>query len=970
MRAGRSVLLLLLFVLAGGSASLLARTPIPSALPLVPARHDGIPTLGSTPTPTCGLPGTTPWTYAAPLTAPVHLIGAASDGIYASAVGGEGSTGWLTDTRRYDPATNIWTTLPPLLTPAAGAAVVFAPNTGKLYVFGGESDPQTISTATQIYDPATAQWTSGAPLPAPRAGMTSGYWNGRIYLAAGTDTVRFTPQLQVWEYDPVADRWNTALLSLPQYTVGAAGGVIDGQLLLAGGANNRAEPLHVLQVYNLATQQRGYLADLPLPIYGAGGAIANGQLWVFGGGQPFARTPGLPRLDAVAPAALPVSELYDPVTNGWRPGPALNEARVLAGGAAVGNQVFAIGGLGAAGDLASVEVAAVVPIPRCPTITPTPTATGTPPTATRTPTATPTPCDNWGSIDLWTVVNHFPPPLAGNGVASDGRYLYTTTGGSPVYPRGTPEATRYDPATGTWTRLADLLAQTVYGSLTYAPNTGKLYQFGGGNEAATRAPGGLPRPFAGRAAAPVYTYDYVQIYDPATNQWSPGATMPHAREFIRTAYSAGKIYLPGGSFDITWAPTNTLWAYDSVADRWDTSLPNLPIPLMEAAVEAINGHLYVAGGGQYSSVLDTLYDYDIAARTWYTRTPMLLGVAGAESVVVGGRLWVMGGGDPSATGDAPSVLSTVQIYDPLTDSWSWGPSLITPRRLGGAAAIGNQAYLFGGYDADYNVMDSLEMTTFHPGPPCPPRSPTPAPSRTPTPTYTATVTATPTTCPVQFGDVPPGSTFYTYVRCLACAGIVSGYPCGGPGEPCPGAYFRPGTNVTRGQVSKIVSLAAGFADPVPSTQQTFADVPPGSTFHDVIERLAARRVIGGYPCGGVGEPCIAPGNRPYFRPNANVTRGQSSKIVSGAAGWTETPTGQTFADVPPGSTFAVYVERLAARGIIGGYPCGGAGEPCIAPENRPYFRPGNPATRGQISKIAAATFLPACTTPGIERLRP
>jgi hypothetical protein len=85
-----------------------------------------------------------------------------------------------------------------------------------------------------------------------------------------------------------------------------------------------------------------------------------------------------------------------------------------------------------------------------------------------------------------------------------------------------------------------------------------------------------------------------------------------------------------------------------------------------------------------------------------------------------------------------------------------------------------------------------------------------------------------------------------------------------------------------------------------------------------------------------------------------------SKITSGAAGWTETPTGQTFEDAPPGSTFYLWIERLAARGIISGYPCGGPFEPCIAPANRPYFRPSNNATRGQMSKIAAAVFFPAC----------
>ncbi len=226
--------------------------------------------------------------------------------------------------------------------------------------------------------------------------------------------------------------------------------------------------------------------------------------------------------------------------------------------------------------------------------------------------------------------------------------------------------------------------------------------------------------------------------------------------------------------------------------------------------------------------------------------------------------------------------------------------------------------------------------------------------------------ATPTPssgCTVSFNDVPVGSTFYDFIRCLACRGIVGGYPCGGPGEPCPGTYYRPNNNVTRGQVSKIVSESAGFTDPIPSTQQTFEDVAPGSTFQLWVERLVGRNVIGGYPCGGPFEPCVAPANRPYFRPNNNVTRGQLSKIVSGAAGWTETPTAQTFEDVVPGSTFYVYAERVASHGVVGGYPCGGAGEPCVAPANRGYFRPANNATRGQLSKIAAAAFFPNCQTP-------
>jgi uncharacterized delta-60 repeat protein len=225
------------------------------------------------------------------------------------------------------------------------------------------------------------------------------------------------------------------------------------------------------------------------------------------------------------------------------------------------------------------------------------------------------------------------------------------------------------------------------------------------------------------------------------------------------------------------------------------------------------------------------------------------------------------------------------------------------------------------------------------------------------PTSTPAPNVTPTSCPIQFSDVPPGSTFYDYVRCLACRDIVSGYS---------DATFRPGNPVTRGQLAKIVSSSAGYSEP--HTNQTFEDVLVGSTFYLFIERLYTRGHISGYACGGAGEPCVPPANRPYFRPGANVTRGQTAKIVASAAGLPAPPPGLwTFQDVPQGSTFWQWVEELSSSGAISGYPCGGDGEPCVPPENRYYFRPGNNVTRGQSAKIVANTFFPGCQTPGSVR---
>ncbi|MDQ5824011.1 MAG: S-layer homology domain-containing protein [Chloroflexota bacterium] len=253
------------------------------------------------------------------------------------------------------------------------------------------------------------------------------------------------------------------------------------------------------------------------------------------------------------------------------------------------------------------------------------------------------------------------------------------------------------------------------------------------------------------------------------------------------------------------------------------------------------------------------------------------------------------------------------------------------------------------------------------------------PGATSTPIPTATVIGG-ETCPIQFADVPPStseSSFYPYVRCLACRNIIGGYPCGGTNpqtgaaEPCgatQNAYYRPNNNITRGQIAKIVAQSAGY-DEDPGLQ-IYADVPPDQVFWLYIQQLSNDGIMGGYACGGTdpysGQPEVCDAqDRPFFRPNAPATRGQISKIVANAAGVTYGGSNQTYADVPPSaspSSFYPFVEGLTQMGVMGGYKCGGPGEPCGA-GNRPYFRPGALVTRAQAAKIVANTFFPNCETP-------
>jgi N-acetylneuraminic acid mutarotase len=424
--------------------------------------------------------------------------------------------------------------------------------------------------------------------------------------------------------------------------------------------------------------------------------------------------------------------------------------------------------------------------------------------------------------------------------------------------------------------------------------------------------------------------DDSSVYDPATNTWSAGGNGLIGTYGHTTVNIGNTIYRIGGI--TTGGYTNTL------EDYGHSLLASLPVALAWAQAVAMPPYIYVAGGSTDNGVIDKTFRYDTVANTWDDNAiaDMPEPRAWAASGLVDGK-WVIVGGE--------STENSAISWDPQTNTWSYiAPPLYPRSDTGWATVNGSKLYLVGGLaETDNEVTAQVQEYD-------------PSACITATATATPTLAPSPTICSIQFSDVPVGSTFYAFIRCLACRGIISGYPDG---------TFRPNNLVTRGQLAKVVSNAAEFNDP--QTTQLFEDVPLGSTFQVYVGRLASRGYISGYACGGVGEPCDPPGNLPYFRPNNNATRGQISKIVSNAAGFSEPHTGQTFEDVAPGSTFYDFIERLASRSIMGGYPCGGAGEPCVPPDNRPYFRPNNNATRGQTSKIVSNTFFPACNTPSAQR---
>ncbi len=175
-------------------------------------------------------------------------------------------------------------------------------------------------------------------------------------------------------------------------------------------------------------------------------------------------------------------------------------------------------------------------------------------------------------------------------------------------------------------------------------------------------------------------------------------------------------------------------------------------------------------------------------------------------------------------------------------------------------------------------------------------------------------------CPLNFSDVPTSDVFYPYISDLACRNVIEGYSDN---------TFRTSSIATRATLAKWVVLARGWALDTTGGPH-FSDVATNDPYYPYIETARLHSVLSGYNDG-------------TFRPNNEVSRGQMSKMIVIAMGWTVNAPTQHFSDVPRDYVFYGYVETLVAHSAVSGY-------------NDGTFRPGNNLTRGQLSKVLSISI--------------
>jgi hypothetical protein len=195
--------------------------------------------------------------------------------------------------------------------------------------------------------------------------------------------------------------------------------------------------------------------------------------------------------------------------------------------------------------------------------------------------------------------------------------------------------------------------------------------------------------FAGGLAGTVAS---VQVLDVAGNRWEEGPDLPEGRHHAAAAALDGTVYVTGGGSGVrSWTPERDVWSWTPGEARWEARAP-LPDGRLGHRMEALDGRLYVVGG-EGVSVPGAVLIYDPAADSWTTGAAMPEPRDHLGSAVVDGRIWAVGG-----RADGDELTDRVDVYDPGADRWEEGPAMPFPVSAAGVGVLDDGVHVVGGED--------------------------------------------------------------------------------------------------------------------------------------------------------------------------------------------------------------------------------------------------------------------------------
>lgn len=198
----------------------------------------------------------------------------------------------------------------------------------------------------------------------------------------------------------------------------------------------------------------------------------------------------------------------------------------------------------------------------------------------------------------------------------------------------------------------------------------------------------------------------VEVYDPATDTWKKMADMAIPRNGHSSSVVNGIIYIIGGY--PTWQKVE---AYNPATDTWERKA-DMPTGRAFFSTSVVEGKIYAIGGSKGAfngwKGFTTVEAYDPATDTWERKADTPTGRTLHSDSAVNGNIYVIGGADT-----ANLFFSKVEEYDPATDTWkkSSKADMPTSRFAFSCSVVDGKIYAIGGAWGGFSTVEVYDPAT-------------------------------------------------------------------------------------------------------------------------------------------------------------------------------------------------------------------------------------------------------------------
>ena len=195
----------------------------------------------------------------------------------------------------------------------------------------------------------------------------------------------------------------------------------------------------------------------------------------------------------------------------------------------------------------------------------------------------------------------------------------------------------------------------------------------------------------------------------STAQWTRKKDMPTARYDFSTSVVDGKIFAIGGQIRLERdkfgeQALSKVEMYDPETDTWEQRT-NMPTPRSAVSTSVVDGKIFAIGGDQAEKIkvprgyswktkkLTTVEMYDPATDTWTQKADMPTPRSYLSTSVMDGKIYAIGG---MSNSNEQWRLETVEVYDPATDTWAKTESINKARSCAAISVVSGEMYAIGG----------------------------------------------------------------------------------------------------------------------------------------------------------------------------------------------------------------------------------------------------------------------------------